>query len=328
MGLEDFTGWTPVDGSDVMWMQEQFRKVPPFLCFATRQVSNLDWEESLNLTPSVVRATPLMQRDRYEHSLALQLRAEFGASLEHLTSTSESLNRANQWCSQQLNNDLSRLSELSKELQSRANALDQEIATLDERIGDGFDEPPVEEFLRGVVSNEVIKTVVCGLLGTDTVKKLADLVFDGDENGNDTLEQLVASGTLARADEASIAERLQQRHRQHREHIYDAHALVVYQGTGHAGHYIVFIRQPSGAFFCFDDEQVTEYPNAGAVRAEIAERGSEAFPASIRMIAYRKRKGEIDQPLELPGPAAPLLALRAGEAAAGDEPDAKRPRTS
>jgi len=323
--LEDFTGWTPVDGSDVAWMQEQFRRLPPFLCFATRQVSNLEWEESLNLTPFVVPTTPLMQRDRYERSLASQLRHEFCTSLEQLASTRESLSRANQWCGHQLKGDISRLSDLSKELQSRADALDQEITSLDERIGDGFDDPPVKEFLKGVVQDEVIENVVHGLLGANTVKKLADLVFDGDENGNDTLEQLVTSGMLARADEASIAKRLQQRHEQHREHIYDAHALVVYHGTGHVGHYIVFVRQPNGAFFCFDDEQVTEYPNAGAVRADIAERGSEALPASMRMIVYRKRKGDIDQPLELSGPTA---APMAGEPAAGNEPDAKRPRTS
>jgi len=328
--LEDFTCWAPTGGSDVVWMQEQFRTMPPFLSFATRQVSRLEWEEALNLTRFAVRATPSMQRDRYERAKVRQLRSELGEALRHLGSGSESLEKANLSCACQLDPEFRSLAEMLRRLQHRAETTDQRLTELDEQIGDGFDEPPVPEFLRGVVDANVISNVVCGLLGANTVKKLADLVFDGDENGNDTLEQLVQSGALARTDEARIGARLQQRWEEHRTHMYDVYALVVYQGTGHAGHYVVFVRQSDGAFLCFDDEHVSEHPCAGAVRAHIAERGSEAYPASVRMVVYRRRTEGPSEPLELPGPRAAPNDTSAPGAADGDGPnggDAKRRRT-
>mmetsp|Transcript_49738 Transcript_49738/g.148528 ORF Transcript_49738/g.148528 Transcript_49738/m.148528 type:complete len:116 (+) Transcript_49738:289-636(+) len=114
--------------------------------------------------------------------------------------------------------------------------------------------------------------------------------------------------------------------------MYDVYAMVVYQGTGHAGHYVAYVRQSDGAFLCFDDEHVTEHARASAVRSDIAERGSEAYPASVRMVVYHRRGTAGGEPVVLPGPgAAPGSGKRAGAPAdkgsAAADGDAKRRRT-
>merc|ERR1711957_632505 len=94
---------------------------------------------------------------------------------------------------------------------------------------------------------------------------------------------------------------------------------------GQFGHYLAFVRQEDGKFLSFDDEQVREHADSTAVRNEIQARANMGYPASVRLVVYR-RNGSL-APLELPGPpAATNGAKRNGHAEPGGEE--KRQKTS
>jgi len=326
--LEEFTSWVAVGGEEVVMSQEHFRTVPPFLCFSSRQVSTLDWEESLDTTRFVVRSSPSLQRDKFERSKAVQQQCELTEALKQLKLVGESVEKANLWSGEQLKADVGTVAELSERLRLQLVASEKRVAELSKAIGDGgVEEPPVEEFLDGAVDANVVESVIRGLLGADTVHKLAELVFDGKEGGSDVLDGLVQGGTISREQAQAIVERLSGRRQARSAYRYDVHAVVVYQGTGLFGHYVAYIRQSDGAFLCFDDEQVAEHPGVREVRAAIAARGTEEYPAVVRMVVYRRHgvgdtDGEV-APLDLSAPtAAPL-----GAAANGDADGAKRRRT-
>merc|ERR1712232_94889 len=166
---------------------------------------------------------------------------------------------------------------------------------------------------------QVLEEKIKGLLGADTVKKLSALVI-GPDGSEDMLADLGLESTCVKA----IMEKLRERQSKLQEHMYEVYAIVVYIGQGMVGHYISFIRQPDGAFFCFDDERVSKVPTVAALREKIAPLGSEAVPASLRTLVYR-RKGVGDVlPIELLGPAEdPVDSVSNGV----DHP-AKRQRTN
>jgi hypothetical protein len=109
-------------------------------------------------------------------------------------------------------------------------------------------------------------------------------------------------------------------------HIYDAHAVIMYHGKGHAGHYISFIRDVDGTFLCFDDEYVSEVADTAQVREQITSRGSANYPASVRTLVYRRRGAEAGEPLELTG-GARALSRQTPAPETGSESSPKRSKT-
>merc|ERR1712048_1322288 len=100
-----------------------------------------------------------------------------------------------------------------------------------------------------------------------------------------------------------LLDKLGARQRLHCEHVYDVHAIVVYQGKGQAGHYVSFVRQSDGAFLCFDDVVVSELADAEKVREAINARSDDIYPASVRTLIYRRRSGGAasgEEALEIP----------------------------
>jgi len=118
---------------------------------------------------------------------------------------------------------------------------------------------------------------------------------DGAEDGTEEWRGLLQRGVVPQAAAADVLARL--RRRRLARLVYDVHAIVVYQGLGQFGHYVAFIRHADGSFLCFDDEQVTELRSAEEVRGEIARRGGQGYPATVRMVAYRRRASE--EPVEV-----------------------------
>jgi len=339
--LEEFTSWSSTGGDEVPWTQERFRRIPPFLCFASRQVSALEWEESLNLTRFVVPASASMQKSCYEQSKALQLQSELRDALEHLVPARRSAAKANAVSCRSLEAEVAKLADVCQHLDAQLEPLAAQIAELERSIGDGFEELDLEDFLVGAVDAAKVKSVIRERLGVDTVKLLADKLYDGGKP-SETVAQLVqgTGACLSQAQADAMLAKLKSRWEDHHAHMFDIHGIVLYQGLGQWGHYVAFIRQADGPFLCFDDEQVRELPDAAAVRAEIAERGGEGLPASVRMVVFRRRITPADSelaPIELDGPQVSAVANGTpvngtkrehtdcgGEGAAGD---AKRPRT-
>jgi len=301
--LEDFTSWSSTGGSEVAWTQERFRVVPPFLCFASRQVSSFEWEESLDLGRYAVEPELTVQRDCFERQKALQFHADLSEALEHLAPAKVCLgkaNRANRCCGKGLSTEVDHVAKVVQELESRLPPLKERIDELDRKVGGAPGCPSLDEFLSGVDAI-VLRDVIRGTLGVDSVAKLLGLVEAGSgESQGAVLEPLVEAGQLTAADRDTILERCRSRQKELEPYRFDLHAIIVYIGTGQFGHYLAFIRQESGKFFCFDDEQVREHADAAAVRTEIEARASLGYPASVRMVVYR-RKGSV-APLELPGP--------------------------
>lgn len=290
--LEDFTCWANTGGSEVIWTQEQFRTLPPFLCFTSREVNTLEWEDSLNLTRFTSKASPSLQRDRYELAKLRQLRGELNATIQSLSNGCKSLARANILCSQQFETGLLHLHEMLTQLQLRLDETEPQSHRLEDVIGDGFEEPTLTEFLEGVVHADIVEQNIQGLLGVDTVKKLSDM-FHGVDGAVDMLLDLGLELEPAQA----LLAKLSDRHRRHHVHMFDVHAVIMYIGKGLVGHYVAFIRQPDGAFLSFDDERITEHADTGQVRQAIADYGSGANPASVRTLVYHRRSWEDSHPL-------------------------------
>lgn len=340
--LDDFTSWSSTGGDEIAWTQERFRRVPPYLCFASRQVSDLAWEESLNLTRFVVPSSSSMERRCYERSKAVQLHGELRETLEHLMPARRSLSKANVVSGRAMEAEVAKLAAMCQQVDSQAKDLATKIAELERAVGDGFEEPSLEDFLAGVVASVGSRASVRERLGVDCIKALADKLFPGGECGA-ALSDLVSGSTacLSQAEADAVAAKLQRRWAEHHAYMFDLHGIVLYQGLGQWGHYVAFIRQAEGPFLCFDDERVFELPDAAAVRAEIAERGGEGLPASVRMVVYRRRApADVEAaPIEVDGTANGAAAAAANgcatngskrEAAgdgAPDGADAKRLRT-
>jgi len=308
--LEDFTAWSSTGGTEVAWTQERFRTLPPFLCFASRQVSALDWEDSLELTRYVVPGSSAVQKDSFERSKAAQSQADLQDALEPLHAASGAVSKANTRASGHgLAAHAARLAEVVADLEAQLESQVARLAELDKRLEEAAaaaagEAPPLEVFLAGAAGAAVVRDVVRGLLGADSVEKLADLAIEaGSDEASNTFDTLVKEGKLSSQDAAGIVARCRTWREERSIHRFDLHALVVYQGMGQFGHYIAFIRQANGAFLCFDDEQVHEHGDANSVRSEIAERASEGCPASVRMVVYRRRCGaHVATPLELDAP--------------------------
>eukprot|EP00927_Polykrikos_kofoidii_P032458 TRINITY_DN27645_c0_g1_i1.p1 TRINITY_DN27645_c0_g1~~TRINITY_DN27645_c0_g1_i1.p1 ORF type:complete len:1058 (-),score=163.68 TRINITY_DN27645_c0_g1_i1:45-3218(-) len=296
--LQEFTSWSSTGGSDVLWTQEQFRTLPPFLIFTSRQLSAFEWEDSLNLTPFSCQATPSLHRNRYERARLSQLRNELRDTVSRLSDSTENLSKANWLSGQQLESQARNLNDLLVQLRKSLDSTEKEVGQLGDVIGDGFEEPSVKDFLAGAVDAETVETRIQGMLGANTVKKLSDLCL-GVDGAEDILDEL----GLEHAHVQAVLDRLRERQRQHSEHMYDVHAVIVYQGRGQAGHYVCFIRQPDNTFLCFDDEHVTEYAAVSKVREAIRERSSDDYiPASVRTLVYRRCDEGKDMAVELLGP--------------------------
>merc|ERR1712232_421362 len=197
---------------------------------------------------------------------------------------------------------------------------DRLLREVEERLGDGLEEPALTDFLAGIVERQVVEEKVRGVLGVNTLKKLSDVVI-----GPDGSEDVLVDLGLDKDHVKAIVQKLKERAAKLQEHMYDVHAVVVYIGRGMVGHYISFIRQPDGAFFCFDDESVSRVPTVAALREKIATLGSEAEPASLRTLIYRRRCAEGEaMPLELLGPPDEPAQVTNGHA---EESPAKRQRT-
>ncbi|CAK0788945.1 unnamed protein product, partial [Prorocentrum cordatum] len=295
--LRDFTGWTRTGGKELLWTRERFRVLPPFLCFAVREVTQLNWEECLSLAPFTAQLTPEALLAGLELAMASQ--PPGGPSGADATSNGRA----------------------SSDPACSSDATVKEV--------------PIAELLRGALDDEKLETVVCGLLGADTAQKLADLVFDGGmDTPNDTLEQLVQGGHLTSEDVEGIHQKLCSWRQE--QHTYVAHALIIYQGFGGFGHYVSFARQEDASWLCFDDQFVNEFSSTAAVqdpKEAIAEKATGAFPASVRMVVYRRLGAPgaaREAPLQLPGGprVGPAAGAGRGEASAEPEGDdaAKRRR--
>jgi len=261
--------------------------------------------------------TPSMQLDHHECAVLRQLRLELTETLQNLTTSMEGLERARRLCSTSMDEQVAAMKQLTTWVRGKLESTEEDIRKLETAIGDGFDEPAITEFLAGAVDRDVVEEKIHGLLGVDSVKKLSDLVL-----GVDGAEDMLGDLGFDESQVQAVLTKLVARQRQHCKHMYDIHAVIVYQGRGQAGHYICFVRQPDGAFICFDDEQVSELADVSQVRRAIADRGTDFFPAVVRTLVYRRRATEAHptheaiaesskdtpgavcahQPLHLPGP--------------------------
>lgn len=283
--LRDFTGWTRTGGKELLWTQEHFRVLPPFLCFAVREVTQLNWEEYISLAPFTAQMTPEAHLASLEHAKASQPPVDPNEA----------------------------------DVSSNGHASSNPACSSQGAIKD----MPIAELLRGALDEQKLETVVCGLLGADTAQKLADLVFDGGMGTpNDTLEQLVQGGHLTSEDVEGMHAKLCSWRQE--QHMYVAHALIIYQGFGGFGHYVSFVRQDDAHWLCFDDQFVDEFDSTAAVQEIIAEKATGAWPASVRMLVYRRQgpPGSSEAPLQLPGGPPLGAAAGAGRGEAGPEPEA------
>eukprot|EP00929_Paragymnodinium_shiwhaense_P071595 TRINITY_DN36380_c0_g1_i1.p1 TRINITY_DN36380_c0_g1~~TRINITY_DN36380_c0_g1_i1.p1 ORF type:complete len:1069 (+),score=201.58 TRINITY_DN36380_c0_g1_i1:185-3391(+) len=321
--LDDFTSWSHAGGSDVIWTQEQFRLLPPLLCFTSRQVSTLEWEETLNLTPFAARPTHAVQRDRLERNRLQHVRCKLVETATSLSETARRLSDTDSLDNHSMKAEVQQLEAVKGQIESKQASIDGQLRGVEERIGDGLEDPPISDFLKGIVDTAVIDEKVCGLLGVNTVKKLADVVL-GPGGSDDVLTGIGLEATQVR----SILEKLKARAEKLQEHLYDVYAVVVYMGRGMVGHYVSFIRQADGCFFCFDDEIVTRMADVAALRKAIEALGSESQPASLRTLVYRRRCADGSSeaaPLQLLGPSDDVTAASADEPCNGSQ--AKRQRT-
>lgn len=332
--LDDFTGWAATGGQDVAFTQDVFRTLPPFLCFASRQVSAFDWEETLNLTRFVAPQSIGMQRNHYETSQARQQVNSLREALHHITAAANSLDGAASLSGARftpvLQDEASQIHAGKARIQSALSQVEERIQQLEEARGDGFEDPPLLQFLSGAVGETTVNQVVTGLLGVDTVKKLSDLALETGGKESDTLSQLVQGEALKPDEAEAILSRLMKRWNDQHAELYEVHAVVCYQGAGLVGHYICFIRQADGGYVCFDDERVTLHGSTALVKEEIAQRGSDAFPASVRMLVYRRIGPHAEEPIQIAAESnAGSSASSAGDAAvavaAGATAGVKRP---
>eukprot|EP00932_Pfiesteria_piscicida_P007081 SRR837773.1707.p1 GENE.SRR837773.1707~~SRR837773.1707.p1 ORF type:complete len:482 (-),score=54.76 SRR837773.1707:65-1510(-) len=333
--IDEFTSWSSTGGEDIAWTQERLNTCPPYLCFASRQVSDLEWEDSLNLTRFLVPSSSSMERRLYQRSKASQLHAELRAALEQLIPGQAHLTKADVVSGRCFGESLGKLSSICRHLETQAQALAAQLAELEQQIGDGFDEAPLDDFLAAIITTASTRATLVQRLGVQTVKDLAKALFGGGARGA-ALSALTTSADafLSQAEADALRDALQRRWDDHHTYMFDLHGIILYQGLGQWGHYVAFIRQDSGTFLCFDDEKVYELPDTAAVRADIAERGGEGLPASVRMVVYRRRApgGAQALPIEVESHASAAGAAvsngtKRDIADVGDEGNAKRLRT-
>lgn len=325
--LEEFTGWDRRNSKEVLWVREQFRVLPPFLCFASRQVAALDWEQSLNLTRFTVQPTATMHSACYERAALRQSCAELSEALQHLASTEESLISARGWGGMQLDERVEAVRAEEKQVQGALDETKLRLQGLETLTGDGFDDPSLGEFLDGIASAGEVEGLLRKTLGATNVSKLSALLV-GVDGSEDMLDDLGLSPEQGK----ELLERVGARQQRNCLHMYDVHALVIYIGRGEVGHYVSFVRQSDGCFLCFDDEHVSELPDVASVREAIASRGTDEHPASVRTLVYRRRTETSDEPLRLADPVferSLKRELHAAEAAArgsGDDAESSAKR--
>jgi len=353
--LDETSEWTSRDHKEVSWVQERYLKFPPFLCFATKQVAQLRWEDTLDLAPYATPMTPEQSLTDFKEFLGRKSRKHVEEIIDKLPTVIESTAEVMRMDSDEdWKQDLDMLAGFKAKMEAKLRAL-PEVVVRSHRLsssslsssGQGINSLSdflLEQLGCTTVDDSLYITRITMILthrGVQTPEEAAELLFDNDSEESRAamaeLEKKLPDGIARTCLDTALAKlkalKTQPRLVPPPNTLYEIHGLVVYQGSGTHGHYIAFLRQEDGTFMGFDDESTHPFHSPATVRAEIVERGCGLVPTSVRLVVY-KRVGAETEPLDCTSIQADSGSKRPGESLGGNstgptpatESPSKRPR--